>query len=124
MEAPTLDFSDVMESNFLKGSVEHVFRVEGSIEDMTEKIALKEYAASKLCLHPSDIVFDVSGKKCVNTPLNEFMLQSVKKETGIHVLPCEPSNIDLWSFKRHCRPGMEIRLPSCLISGYLSLISS
>ena len=100
-EGSGLDYSDVAESNFLKGSVEHVFRVEGTVEEMTEKIAVKEYAAAKLLLHPSDIVFDGSGRKCANTPLNEFLLQPVKKEKGVRILPSEPLPIDLEGFKEH-----------------------
>ncbi|MCB1501064.1 MAG: polyketide synthase dehydratase domain-containing protein [Bauldia sp.] len=83
-----LRIADIQRSNWLPGTVEHVYDVTGPIPELAAAIAVKEHFAAQFGVHPSRIAVEGGAASCPQRPFRRHRF-AIRHEPGVVVVSSE-----------------------------------
>ncbi len=110
-ERTTLNASAILSNNWLPGTLEAIFAVNGSVPEMARAIAIKEHVAAKMAVHPREVVLDGDRVSLARAPLNRFPLEVQRQGRTVTVGDIPGEHLDWHQIRDDWRRRLAIGRP-------------
>jgi acyl transferase domain-containing protein/3-hydroxymyristoyl/3-hydroxydecanoyl-(acyl carrier protein) dehydratase/1-acyl-sn-glycerol-3-phosphate acyltransferase len=117
-DATRLARAEVLRNNWLPGTLETIYGIDGDVDALTRGIAVREHVARRTRVHPSAVTVEDGHAFSPAMPLTTFAFDVARDGEGVRVVDRAPPTLDCARLRDHWRKwlGGESPVQSVLVS--------